>query len=154
MARRIELKGIANSLNESFISRNNEFDGYWSIGWLKLFAIERGLSAVKFSFPIHKSNTSSVLINYIEQCYTCMLAGLLGKQRLPDSWVRDVSIIIDFDAIVEDSQLHNYPALGEPFKCYCQITDDNGRLYSSIIYGRCRPHSKVIELQSTRCLVP
>ncbi len=150
MARRTELKGIANSLNGSFVSRNNDFGGYWSIGLLKLFAIERGLTSVGFSFPMHKPNASFALMNYIARCYMCMFADLLRKQQLPDSWVREVSITIDFDTIAEDAQLPGCPALGEPFKCVCQIIDDNGRFYSSIIYGRCLPHSTVRELRSTR----
>jgi len=35
MARRSELKGIAIAINGSFVSRNNDFNGYWSIGQIK-----------------------------------------------------------------------------------------------------------------------
>jgi hypothetical protein len=37
MARRKELIGIANGILGSFKSRNNELDGYWSIGVLENF---------------------------------------------------------------------------------------------------------------------
>lgn len=154
MARRTELRGIANSLNGSFVSRNNEFGGYWSIGQLKLFATERGLTSVGFSFPVDKHNDSVALMNHIARRYTSLLAELLVIQRLPDSWVKDVSITVDFDTPVEDTQLHDIPTLGEPFKCLCQIVDDNGRIYSSIIYGRCQPHSAARELRSLRELLP
>lgn len=154
MARRTELRGIANSLNGSFVSRNNEFGGYWSIGQLKLFATERRLTSLRFSFPVHKHDTSVVLMNYIARRYTCLLAELLVKQRLPDTWVKDVSITLDFDTIAEATQLLDSPTLGEPFKCLCQIVDDNGHLYSSVIYGRCLPHSAVRELRSPREQLP
>lgn len=36
MARRIELRGIANAINVSFVSRNNDYAGYWAIDQLKL----------------------------------------------------------------------------------------------------------------------
>ncbi len=58
-----------------------------------------------------------------------MLADLLRKLQLPESWVGDVSITIDFNTIAEDAQLQDCPALGEPFKCLCKIIDDYGRLY-------------------------
>ncbi len=48
MARRVELRGIANALNESFVSRNNDFKGFWTIGQLKLLAINNNLSAMLF----------------------------------------------------------------------------------------------------------
>ncbi|WBM72573.1 hypothetical protein OH773_10200 [Buttiauxella sp. WJP83] len=154
MARRTELRGIANSLNGSFVSRNNEFGGYWSIGQLKLFVAERGLTSVGFSFPMHKHNTSVDLMNHIARRYTSLLAELLMIQRLPDSWVKDVIITVDFDTPVEATQLHDIPTVGEPFKCLCQIVDDNGRLYSSAIYGRCQPHSTAKELRSLREQLP
>ncbi|NIY47533.1 hypothetical protein [Cedecea colo] len=150
MARRSELKGIANSLNGSFISRNNDFDGYWSIGLLKLFAIERGFTSVGVSLPLQQPDTNFSLINDIAQRYTVILADLLRKQHLPNSWVSNVSITVDFFAIVAGSQLSTYPASGTPFKCLCQIIDDNGWLYTSISYGRCKPHSAVRELRSSR----
>lgn len=150
MARRSELKGIANSLNGSFISRNNDFDGYWSIGLLKLFAIERGFTSVGVSLPLREPDTRFSLINDIAQRYTVILADLLRKQRLPNSWVSNVSITVDFFAIVEEAQLSTYPVSGTSFKCLCQITDDNGRLYASKSYGRCKPHSAARELRSSR----
>lgn len=150
MARRTELRGIANSLNGSFVSRNNEFGGYWSMGQLKLFAIERSLTAVRFSLPVHEHTTGVVLLDHIARHYTCLLTDLLVKQRIPESWVKDVSIMLGFDILAESTQLHDSSTLGEPFKCRCQIIDDNGNLYSSAIYGRCLPHSAVRELRSPR----
>ena len=41
MARRIEPRGIANAINGSFVSRNNDFAGYWTIGQLKLQSQQR-----------------------------------------------------------------------------------------------------------------
>ncbi|WP_146001003.1 hypothetical protein [Chimaeribacter californicus] len=152
MARRTELKGIANSLNGSFVSRNNDYNGYWSIGQLKLFAIERHLTSVRFTFPRHKSSASFVLIDNIAWRYTYMLADLLAKQQIPDAWVKEVSITIDFDTIDEAAQSVDSTVPGKSFKCLCQIIDDNGCFYSSVIYGRCLPHSTARELRSTRQL--
>lgn len=150
MTRRIELRGIANALNESFISRNNDFRGYWAIGQLKLFAIDNGLSAVEFSLTLTKSNSRFSLENYIVRHYANMLGELLRKQKIPEVWVRVVSITIDFNVNAKEVQLHEYPASGEPFQCCCQIIDDAGRRYCSIIYGRCQPHSAAKELKSGR----
>ncbi|MFK3662110.1 hypothetical protein ACI2I2_16610 [Scandinavium sp. NPDC088450] len=150
MARRSELKGIANALNGSFISRNNDFDGYWAIGLLKRFSVERSFTSLGISFPLQQPNTNVPLINYIVQRYTEILTYLLRKQHLPNSWIKNVTITVDFSAVVDDSQSSTYPASGTPFKCLCKITDDNDHIYSSISYGRCEPHSAARESRSTR----
>ena len=150
MARRIELRGIANALNESFVSRNNDFRGYWTIGQLKSFAIDNGLTSMEFSLTIPKTDTIFNLQNYIVRHYTGMLGHLLRKQQIPDIWVGEASITIDFNVNAKHAQLHECSTLGDPFQGCCRIIDDTGRRYSSIIYGRCLPHSAVKELKSNR----
>lgn len=150
MARRIELQGIVNALNGSFVSRNNDFRGYWSIGQLKSFAIDSGLTSMEFSLTIPMTDTIFNLQSYIVHYYTDMLENLLRKQQIPDFWVSEAIIMIDFNTNAESARLHECLTLGEPFQCRCQIMDDTGRYYSSIIHGRCLPHSIVKELRSTR----
>lgn len=64
MARRIELQGIANALNKSFVSRNNDFRGYWAIGQLKLFAIYNNLTTMQFFLP-HQRPTPTLACDII-----------------------------------------------------------------------------------------
>lgn len=150
MARRIELKGIANALNESFVSRNNDFKGYWAIGQLKLFAIYNNLTTMQFSLTPLEAGTYFGLRHYIVCHYADILGHLLRKQQIPDIWVSGASITIDFNVNAKRSQLHERSGSGEPFQCCCRIIDDTGRSYSSIIYGKCKPHSTAEEMKSTR----
>lgn len=150
MARRSELKGIANAINESFVSRNNDFKGYWSIGQIKSFALDNCLTSMTFPLILPKTNPTSNLHSYTVYRYANMLKSLLTKQKLPDFWVSNAVIKIDFNADAEQVKLYEYTTSGEPFQCTCEITDDTGRDYSSIIYGRCLPHSVAQELKSTR----
>lgn len=150
MARRSELKGIANAINESFVSRNNDFKGYWSIGQIKSFALDNCLTSMTFPLILPKTNPTSNLQSYTVYRYANMLKSLLTKQKLPDFWVSNAVIKIDFNADAEQVKLYEYTTSGEPFQCTCEITDDTGRDYSSIIYGRCLPHSVAQELKSTR----
>ncbi|MHA6311172.1 hypothetical protein ACX3P5_08010 [Pantoea sp. S-LA4] len=152
MARRRELKGISHSLNGSFVSRNNDYKGFWTIGLLKQFSIGQGLKSVKFTFPMYISRANSDLINDTGHRYTVMLADLMLKQQLPNSWVKKAGIVIDFYPNDNAAQSAEYHTSGDPFKCLCQITDDRGSDYSSIIYGRCLPHSPARELRSNRYL--
>jgi len=152
MARRIELQGIANALNGSFISRNNDFAGYWAIGQLKSFITNNALSSITFSLTAPTTNTIFNLQNYIVWHYSNKLESLLKKQQIPDCWVHKVSITIDFSVNAKHEQLRDYSISGEPFQCCCKIIDDTGRVYTSISYGRCQPHSAVNELKSVRKL--
>lgn len=150
MVRRMELQGIANSLNGSFISRNNDFRGYWSIGQLKLFTNNSGNDRVEFSLPTKQAFAHAELLNSVEQHYTRILEKLLNKQKVPLLWVKEVNIVLDFSPIVKTSQLAECVTSGDPFRCECQIIDDKGRTYSSVHYGRCQPHSTRREIRSTR----
>lgn len=150
MARRVELRGIANALNESFVSRNNDFKGFWTIGQLKLLAINNNLSTMVFPLTPPKSDPHCNLRHYVVLHYAAMLVHLLRKQLIPDFWISEASITIDFNVNAEHEHLNECSTSGEPFRCYCQIIDDTGRSYSSIIYGKCKPHSTAKEMKSTR----
>ena len=150
MARRTELKGIANSFNSSFVSRNNDYNGYRSVGLLKLYAIERGLTSVRFTFLPHNSDDSFVLIKDITQPYSRLFIHLLEKQQIPAAWVKEVSIMIDFATQDKADRSVISPSSGQLFKSLCQIVDDQHRLYSSAVYGQCLLHSAARELRSTR----
>lgn len=150
MAWRSELKGIANAINGSFVSRNNDFNGYWSIGQIKLIALENGLTSVTFTLILPMTNPASNLQSYTVNRYAKMLKSLLTKQKLPSLWVSNAVIKIDFNANAKHAKFYEDTTSGEPFQCICKITDDTDRDYSSIIYGRCLPHSVVRELKSTR----
>lgn len=108
------------------------------------------LNSMRFSLIMPKTETLSNLQRYIVYHYTGMLQVLLRKQQIPDFWVTEASIIIGFCANVEKTWLHACSTFGEPFQCRCQITDDTGCSYSSIIGGRCLPHSVMKELKSTQ----
>ncbi|HDC4351961.1 TPA: hypothetical protein O8L21_003290 [Enterobacter cloacae] len=154
MARRVELRGIANALNESFVSRNNDFKGFWTIGQLKLLAINNNLSTMVFSLTPPENVPHCNLRHYVVLHNAAMLTHLLRKQQIPDFWISEASITIDLNVNTDHDYLNGYSTSGEPFKCRCQIIDDTGRSYSSVVYGRCQAHSSVKELKSTRkCIV-
>jgi hypothetical protein len=46
MAGRKQLKNLANGLLGTFVSRNNDINGYWGLGLLRLYAAQRSLQTV------------------------------------------------------------------------------------------------------------
>lgn len=108
MVRRIELSGIANALNGSFISRNNDFAGYRAIGQLKLLAINNALSSITYSLIGPMPSSTINLKNYIVWHYSNMLEHLLNKQQIPNYWVHVASITIDFNVSAKYEQLDEF----------------------------------------------
>jgi len=84
MALRRELKGIANAINESFINRNNDFKGYWTIGQLKSLALDNGITSMTFPLMLSRANFTSGLQSYTVCHYAKTLKLLLIKQKLPN----------------------------------------------------------------------
>lgn len=152
MARRVELQGIANALNGSFVSRNNDYRGYWTIGQLTLLAHNNNLTKIVFFLTPFKTDTCSGLSDYIGRRYAGMLGHLLRRQKIPDNWIGEASITIEFNLKDKHEQWHESSTEGDPFQCSCQIIDDTNRCYSSVVYGRSRPHSSANEFKSTRKL--
>ncbi len=59
MARRRELKNIASGLSSSFVSRNNDYDGYWELARLYDFANSEGVSEIKIDLLNSKVSPST-----------------------------------------------------------------------------------------------
>ncbi|NDO83851.1 hypothetical protein CJP72_24870 [Citrobacter sp. NCU1] len=92
---------------------------------------------MKFSFPAQTCSPHLVLLNDIARRYTSLLAELLVKQQLPETWVKAVCITLDFDVIADTAQLYDSPTQGEPFKRLGQRVEDNGQRLFSLICDRC-----------------
>ena len=48
MSGRNKLRGVAHAVLGSFISRNNDIDGYWALGLLRSFADTAGVAELRF----------------------------------------------------------------------------------------------------------
>ena len=148
MARRSELQGIANALNESFVSRNNDVNGYWAMGQLKSLATDTRTTSMHFYLTHLEKETHCALYNDIVCRYAKLLARLLRQQQLHDAWISEAFILITFELNTADHRQYHITAQGEPFQSHCQLLDDMGRHYSSTLYGQCFPHSTAHELRS------
>jgi len=147
MARRNALLGIANSLIESFNSRNNDVNGYWAIGHLKSFSINSGLDPLLFTLLTERPSPGSLLLEQIQNNYSQKLLVLLKSQKIPLHWVNHATITIQFNGI-EPSQLEIYRySCGDFYRCRCQIIDDRNKIYTAEKYGFCHPHSSENEFR-------
>lgn len=142
MAKRKEFAGIVNSVVSSFVSRNNDLEGYWALGRLYKLALECGANAVSLDLFSGRMTPSWSLGTVVTEAYRNMLLSLTAKAGIPNEYVSSAEIAIVFG---------ERPGVAEtPFVCRLSVVDDRGRLYVGVATGSCRAHDPRRELRSTR----
>lgn len=128
------IKGIAYSLLDNFVSRNNDLDGYWAIGKFYRMAVEREILTLDFDL------LSLDITDFTTRFYHHKLLGYLDRWQLPHNLVVKANIKLLFEDKIKDrSPLQN-------FTCYVIIADDRGIEYRAVSKGYCRPHNPQLEL--------
>ena len=144
------LRNIAAGLAGTFVSRNNDIDGYWGMGVIYKEMVESGQGAITFNLlegsVVPKLECGSVLLRK----YRATLESMLHKQGLRLTDISTVAINVDFESC-NNTELH-IKSLGDFFVCYVSITDVFGVERSMKIKGRCRTHDPDREFRSTRRL--
>ena len=150
MANRRDLKNIACNLLGSFNSRNGSIDGYWAIGVLCLISVEQSVTAVALDVLNLTSSIKPDLTKPVLREFREKLNKMLLQAKIPKSLVKAVSITADFHPEF-DGRYHSFgSALGSPYICEREMTDDLGRRYKARTGGICRPHDAKREAQSLR----
>lgn len=145
------LKNIANGLCGSFVSRNNDVNGYWSIGKLRLLAEQHGqatlsLDPLSLSMQPASSEFSAVLARYRR-----LLEKLAKLSRVPLEEIKGAYITIDFAPEPWPRPSYIGPRWGDQFVLTVTITA-NGRATGIVRHASyCRPHDPTKESKSTRC---
>lgn len=142
MIRRKALKNIAAGLCSSFMSRNNDVDGYWGIGKLCLFSQQRKTQSVRLDVLACESLPASEEFLGLMRDYHLRLQKHLKAKNIPESCVKSVVFEVEFNADTK--------ALWALFKVTASITDDENITRCVAGFGRCLPHSAKRELRSAR----
>lgn len=150
MARRKNLGSISSGIIGSFNSRNNDVGGYWGIG--KLFSFANSVNVDTVSIDLLNGAISPPTDHFpsLVVFYRAMLEARLQGQNMSAAWVTRAVITVKFNQAF-DPKYHNFrSALGTPYVCKCEISDDNGKVHYAAAGGICRPHSSVEESRSSR----
>jgi hypothetical protein len=143
-----KLKGIVSGLLGTFVSRNNDIDGYWGLGVLRKLAESNGLAQIEIDLLCEDEEAEA-----IESCktrYRRWLQTTLAKNNLSQRSLRSARIRIHFaegfsaypDAI-RDTR-------GLPYECLVEIRRDDGGTYVASKVGVCMPHDPSRESKSNR----
>jgi len=149
MARRKELQNIAQGVVSSFVSRNNDYDGYWELA--KLYDLANENNGVKVSIDLTQSSISpsSEAFDPLVFMWRNKFLKILESRSIPISWVSSAIIHADFN-VDYVAKLHKWGEYGEPCTCKCEIITDSGLKYSENSGTKCMPYSRAWFQRSTR----
>jgi len=118
MARRRALKGIAGGLVSSFISRNNDVNGYWGIGKLYSHMLKSKVDILRIDLIQNTIEPKSSEFEFrISKYYEWMMAQI-EKQNINKNYLKNTEVIIE-----------KLPKQADPLKLKCrvEITDHYNR---------------------------
>jgi hypothetical protein len=145
------LKSIMSGVLGSFVSRNNDVDGYWGIGILCLKAAKLEVSSISFDLNVSAASVGSTdsVLAAMAKCYGHMLQTLAEKGGFSVDSLQRATLAIEFGT---SSRLKtSFPATrGKPFVCSLTVVDSQGRLLSVSLTSWCEPHNPSKEHRSSR----
>lgn len=101
MARRSELKVIAYDLLASFVSRNNDLDGYWALGFFQAYLQDGGPDVLLFDLLNGTCAPDHGPFRPTAAYYRTALLRQMAARKMPASWV--VWAQIKVTSVAEDA---------------------------------------------------
>jgi len=147
MGNRKELKNIAGGILSSFMSRNNDADGYWALG--KLYK-EYGERKVTLNLLDGTITPATDLFGPFRERWQFKFSQQLARRQIPIEWVGSATIHVTSNALFVHELHHWAGPLGNPCTCVCEILTDTGTKYTATRGTRCWPHDPSREGKSTR----
>ena len=150
MRGRRALKGLAYGFVESFVSRNNDVQGYWGIGKLYREALEQSASSVTIDLINQSVRPIGPAVGAIQSHY----AGRLDRMALAAGVsLSEAEVIVQFGTFGSHAppRSHSY---GDAFVCTVSLVGSNGFTCKAARTGFCSPHDPATERCSTRASAP
>lgn len=140
-----KLQNIAQGIAGSFVSRNNDVDGYWAMGMLRALADRQGVDRLTIRFDA-SAEPDNLTIAAITFRYAMILARLLEKSGHAQDWVSDARIQVEF----ERGDRASDPSMEVPTVCEVHLEDRRG--YAALIRRTtsCRHHDPRREYRRIR----
>jgi hypothetical protein len=140
MSKRKELMGIASGLLGSFVSRNNDFDGYWGIGMLCSHSVENGGQPIMLDLIDRTISPPNTRLQEIAANYGNLLLTHLERRAIPASRVQQCQILLKFNLTGINRNEVPQTTHGSPFFCEVNLKSVAGNVYTASRYGWCDPH--------------
>lgn len=148
MPRRAKLTNIASGLCGSFASRNNDLNGYWSIGILRSLADKYGRTSVSLDLLTSSMQPSFPEFAPVLARYYRLLVNFAGLSRIQLDEIMTARITVDFAPPPWPRESYYRSNWGDQFILTVTI-NANGRAAGSARHtGYCRPHDPARESRS------
>jgi hypothetical protein len=147
LSRRNKLRGVALAVLGSFVSRNNDVDGYWGLGLLRSFADSAGVAELTMDLVTGAVDPNGSVLLSICHSYQQILKEQLLRSRVAER-VAHAEIRLVFNSPA--TGMASFVSYGDPFKCVVSLVDANGGVHESSIVARCGLHDPSVERRSTR----
>jgi hypothetical protein len=147
MGRR-ELLDVPHAIAGSFVSRNNDVDGYWSLGLLRSFADRNQVWSLQFDLVNGATEPEATLLGRVAAAYRSVLVRQLTTRGIARGVVAKALVVLTFNP--DAPHTPSIATEGAPFSCTVLLTDHRGRDFERILIGHCAPHDPRRELRSTR----
>lgn len=150
MVGRKHLRTVAGGLLGTFTSRNNDIDGYWGLGVLRLYAEQRDVETLEIDLlsNVSAEPTGSPL-RICERSYRSWFCSALSHRLISPKELSSAYIRIRFSTFDEFPNIIR-STRGEPYVCVVSITSEHGTEYSISRVGVCAGHDPRKELKSIR----
>lgn len=149
MPHRRELRGIAQGIVGSFVSRNNDVGGYWALGKLCSHAANSSMHEVTIDLVATTMTPSCNEYDAMVAHYSTMLWELVAHRGLSRCNVVRADVHARF--VLPESQVPRSSGddRGHPYECVLEISDDLGRVHVGRACGWVEPHEPRLELRSS-----
>ena len=128
MTKRKLLHGIANSIAMSFISRNNDINGYWGIGVIYKNASELNTKRIELELISNTSKPDKLDSSFVIRNYKNFLQKQLEIHGFEDSKVIKATIELIFDCPLTEHETLMRKVFGEPVQCKVILIDEQNNL--------------------------
>ena len=142
-----QLRGVAAGIAESFLSRNNDVNGYWALGKLLRLYLRERLDAIQLDLVSGTLVPDRRSYRGMGKRYAAMFQKQVAVQSIAPHRIQGATLTIQYD-----QQLVRLNSPRDTHRCICcvKIEVPNGRIYSIERSTTCARHSILRETRSTR----
>lgn len=142
--RRASLKNFAAGLASSFVSRHNDYEGYWALGQLR--SLSEQLSVAEFCIQlVPHVTTRTPLLDGVADHYAAKLARWVEAAGAHGDSIVEARIRVTF-AFDRSAALPLFrSACGKPFACEVELLAASGKSASAREVGYCWAHDPARE---------
>ncbi|WP_299186865.1 hypothetical protein [uncultured Aquimarina sp.] len=145
MAKRKLLKNITNGILGSFVSRNNNVNGYWGIGKLYSLMVNKNKYEVEIDLINHTISPYKSEFNSMIEYFSNQLFYQMQKQHLRKSYLEEAKITLT--SCINHTSLSLGRTTPNKIKCSFRIVDDLKKEYTIEKDIWCRKHNPKSEMK-------